>query len=339
MLNPPKLNITMLQNIILSANKKGITRAVYKDGKWFTENVLLNEEVNCLARYRFYNEMILAGTQGNGIFISKDSGSTWTKLNLEGVIVKSIATAKGQIWAGVKPANVMVSYDEGVSWLEIKTFRRMPQMLSWFSPAEPPFTAYVLGLDVSPEDNTTVVAGIEFGGVHISNDGGKTWKGHIKGAIRDCHNLFYHKKYGNYIYQGGGTGTGAAISRDGGKTWNQYKEGLDRSYGWAVAADPENPEIWYASLSSSPMKAHSADNANAYIFKKEKNKPWQKLSGSLPEPIPYMPYSLITTEQAGFVAAGLGNGDVWWSDNYGESWNKLELNMGYSKTMIFVGKS
>ena len=37
-----------------------------------------------------------------------------------------------------------------------------------------------------------------------------------------------------------------------GVTWTQPRAGLDRHYGWAVAADCEHPEVWYASLSPGP---------------------------------------------------------------------------------------
>jgi photosystem II stability/assembly factor-like uncharacterized protein len=329
----------MKDRIVFSADKKGIKRAAFINGNWTTELYLPEEHVQCFIQHRYHRNTILAGTQGNGIFSSHDSGKTWSWLGLKNTVVKSITTgrgSRGQIWAGVKPASLFVSDDDGKTWNEVKTFRRMPQVLSWFSPAEPPFTAYVTGLDISPEDEKIIIAGIEFGGVHRSDDGGKTWKGHMNGAIRDCHNLFIHRKYSGYVYQGGGTGAGAAISRDGGKTWDQYKDGLDRHYGWAVAADPDNPEIWYASVSSGPMKAHSPGNANAYIFRKEKDKPWKKLSGGLPDPLQDMPYTLAATEQPGFIIAGLINGDIWWSSDYGESWKQAGVNMGFSRTMLFI---
>ena len=89
-----------------------------------------------------------------------------------------------------------------------------------------------------------------------STDGGKTWKDHRRGELRDCHTLLSHPFAGGWVYEGGGTGGGVAISRDDGNTWEQPKKGLKMHYGWAVAADYERPEVVYFSVAPGPFKAH-----------------------------------------------------------------------------------
>lgn len=329
----------MHNQIILSASFKGITRAFFRNDQWKTGPVLEHQDVRCLAQHKVYEGVIYAGTQTNGIYISEDKGESWRWLGLENQTIKSVTTSRHHpesIYTGIKPANILYSPDQGKSWQEFNSFRRNPQQLTWFSPAEPPFTAYVLGLDVSPTHKDEIIAGIEFGGVHLSLDGGKSWMGHIEGAIKDCHSLTYHRTNGNYIYEGGGIGVGAAISRDGGRTWEQDKEGLDRHYGWSVAADPEDPETWYASFSTGPMKAHSNKNAQACIYRKNKGLPWKKLKLGFMDEFSYMPYSLISTDQPGLIAAGFKNGDIWWSKDYGNSWQQEKINLGPSHTMIFI---
>src|SRR3712207_8165439 len=46
-----------------------------------------------------------------------------------------------------------------------------------------------------------------------------------------------------------------------------FRSGLDRHYGWACAADPAQPNVWYISVSPGAMKAHSENNAQAAIFR------------------------------------------------------------------------
>jgi hypothetical protein len=72
-----------------------------------------------------------------------------------------------------------------------------------------------MGLSVSPTDPNVIVAGVEFGALVRSEDGGRTWSNHRKGALRDCHSLTFHATNGNWVYEGGG---GATVSRDGGLT-------------------------------------------------------------------------------------------------------------------------
>ena len=177
---------------------------------------------------------------------------------------------------------------------------------------------------LSPTDSKTIVIGIEAGAVVRSSDGGQTWSGHRQGALRDCHSLTFHVTHGDWVYEGGGTGAGVSVSRNAGATWSQPKEGLDRHYGWAVAADPTHPEVWYASVAPSPLKAHSEDNAQATLARSIGGAGWQPLTGGLPQPLNHMPYALLTDPTApGHVYAGFSNGEVWHSTDHGDSWHKL----------------
>lgn len=301
-------------------------------GHWSVEFLLEGPNVRCLAADQHNRNVVYAGTQGNGVLRSDDWGKTWQPAGMEGHIVKSIAVSScepGTIFAGTKPAQVFVTRNSGKQWEELSAFGRIFSRLFWFSPAEKPFTAYVQGIALSPTDPNVIVAGIEAGAVVRSTDGGKTWQDHRKGALRDCHSIRFHATNGDWVYEGGGTGAGAAFSRDAGNTWTQVRQGLDRHYGWAVAADPVRPEVMYVSVSPSPMKAHSSDNAQAYIFRSVGGSAWEKLSGGLPQPLNHMPYALLTdTDAHGHLYVGLSNGDVWHTADYGDHWQQLPVYMG-----------
>jgi photosystem II stability/assembly factor-like uncharacterized protein len=268
---------------------------------------------------------VLAGTQGDGLFRSDDAGSTWTPSGLEGSIVKSVsfcAAEPATAYAGTKPPHIFRSDDGGRSWSELESFRNVRGRSIWRQPAERPSTAYVQALACSPTDPDVVVAGMEAGAVVRTTDGGRTWSNHLKGSCRDCHSLHLHPD-GQHVYEGGGAvrKPGVAVSADRGETWERPADGLDLAYGWAVAADPADPGIVYISLSPGPMKAHSEGQAEAGIFRRDGDGPWQRLGGGLPEPIPDMPYALITHPGTpGYLLAGLANGDLWETDDHGESW-------------------
>ena len=56
---------------------------------------------------------------------------------------------------------------------------------------------------------------------------------------------------------------------------------------------------------------------------------WKRLSGGLPQPLDYMAYALVTDPSApGHLYAGLSNGDVWHTADYGDNWQQLPLNLG-----------
>src|SRR5271166_5267189 len=116
------------------------------------------------------------------------------------------------------------SRDGGANWADLRSFRRIRSRWFWFSPAEKPYSAYVQAIALSPTDPSTIVVGIEAGAVVRSTDGGQSWSGHRRGALRDCHSLTFHSTNGNWVYEGGGSiGAGVSVSR--GAVWQTLAGG------------------------------------------------------------------------------------------------------------------
>lgn len=330
-----------MNRIFLSTNGSRLARAECQNDQWSVEFLLEGVNVRCLAVNPHNSNIVYAGTQDSGLLRSDDKGKTWHPLGLEDHVIKAIAVSPVDpelVIVGSRPASVFISHDGGQNWMESVSFKKTKRFF-WFSPAEKPFTAYVQGIALSPTNPDVMVVGVELGSVVRSTDGGKTWQGHRKGALRDCHSLTFHATNGDWVYEGGGTGAGAAFSRDAGNTWTQSRQGLDRHYGWAAAADPARPEVMYVSLSPGPMKAHSTDNAQAYIFRSTGGSAWEKLSGGLPQPLNHMPYALLTDPGVpGHLYAGLSSGDVWHTVDYGDHWQQLPLNLGNVWTSLVMLK-
>jgi hypothetical protein len=337
----------MREKTFLATSSRGLARATFDaEGVWSVEALLEDQKLNSLATPPQNVGVIYAGTQGNGVLRSDDRGRTWVAAGMEGQIVKSLAVSPhepGLLYAGTKPAGVFVTRDGGASWRELETFRKIRGYRFWRSPAEPPdWRAYVSNISVSPSDPEVLVAGVEFGAVVRSEDGGRTWSNHKKGAIRDCHTLMFHPSHGDWVYEAGASLTGASVSRDGGETWKQPKKGMRHRYGWACAADPERPEVWY--VSAGPYgrgfepQAHQDGQANAAIYRSAGGAAWARLNGGLPQPMTHLAYALVTDrEAAGHLYAGLSSGDVWHTTDYGDSWQKMPFNLGpFHGRMILV---
>lgn len=324
----------------IATTGNGIARATLDgNGQWQVEKLLSGSEVSCLAAAPLNIGRVYAGTQGSGILRSDDAGRTWRSSGMDGHIVKALAASPlhpGLVYAGTRPACIFVSRDGGDTWTELAGFKRIPWKWLWFSPAERPFTAYVQAIALSPTDPNRIFVGIEYGATVLSRDGGKRWTRHRKGALRDCHSLISHATLGEWLYEGGGSGGGNAFSSDAGRTWSGLKRGLDRHYGWAVAADPERPQVWYLSASPGPFKAHSESDAQAFIFRNDGDR-WKRLGGGLPQPLDHMPYALLTEPSApGHIYAGLSNGDIWHSSDYGEQWEQMPVNLGTIRRSLIM---
>ncbi len=332
-----------MRRIFLSASQEGITRAEEgPDGAWQMSQPFSCPSVACLAVDPQNSKRVYAGTR-EGILVSNDGGRTWKSHGLEGVMVQSLAVSPYDarvLYAGTRPPMVFRSDDGGRKWRAMEGFRRIRGRRFWVSPAEPfDGQASVMALALSPIDPDVVVASIGFGALIRSEDGGHTWSNHRKGALRNGHTLVFHARDGRWVYQAGRGG--AAVSQDGGCTWMRPKDGLDLRYGWACAADPERPEVWYVSAGPAGWKGVSQapvnGAANSYIYRKAGGAAWEKLGGGLPQPMPYLAYTLLTAPNApGHVYAGLSSGEVWHSTNYGDTWQRLPFTLGRIWRMVLL---
>lgn len=332
-------NMDWAPQTFLSFAGRRIVRAVCgANGDWQVEPALTGLAVTTIAADPTDSRTLYAGTQTDGIYRSTDQGQTWQPWGLAGQAVKSIAAsphARDTLYAGVKPAALFKSIDGGRNWSELTSFRHIPNHWWWFSPAEAPFRAYVNAIAISPTDPDVVLAGIEFGAVVRSADGGRTWSGHRRGAIRDCHALRFHSGVGRWAYEAGGTGGGAAVSRDGGQTWNQPRGGLAKHYGVACAADPLQPEVWYVALAPSPGKAYGR-SPEAYLYRASGGADWQPI-GWESHPMSEFPQALATVPgAAGHLYAGTTHGHIWHSSDYGDTWRKLPVHMGRIGSSLLV---
>ncbi len=174
-------------------------------GVWQTDEIFPDLDVRCLAVGPQGGTSVWAGTQGEGVWTSDDRGLNWRPSGLEGKDVKALAVSPHDprlIFAGTKPALIYVSRDGGATWRELEGFRKIPWRWLWMSPAEPPFiTAYVHAISVSPTDPDVILAGMEYGALVRSEDGGETWEGHRPGALRDCHGMTFHSHDGTWAYE------------------------------------------------------------------------------------------------------------------------------------------
>lgn len=324
--------------IFLAVTGHSLARAEKVNGEWTVSHSLEGEKINCIVQTQTDPSCVYIGTQSKGVLRSTDKGESWQQIGLKDIPVKSLAVDPSNpqtIYAGCKPVSLYVSNDGGENWHELEAMRNTSKFW-WFSPADPPGMApYVNSLAVSPTNPDVLLAGIEAGALMRSEDRGRTWSKHLRGSDRDCHSLKFHNEDGNWAYEGGGFGV--SFSKDGGRTWKKPKAGLGPKYGWMVAADPERPDIWYLTASERPNvlkgqfhpMAHIDGQAHGDIYRMIGDGPWKQLSGGLPEPLDYMAFDLaVVPGETGKLYAGLANGEIWETDDYGESWDQLPINLG-----------
>lgn len=307
---------------LYAATGDAIARIDEVGGGWSVGLTLEASGAQCLAVDPGDPDIVYAGLRSGGVRRSSDAGATWVDCELPVQEVFSLAVSRvdGTVYAGCEPSALFRSDDGGHSWIELESLLELPSRPTWSFPPRP-WTSHVRWIAPSPNDADLLLVGIELGGLMRSTDRGATWADHPPGAQRDVHSLAWHPSAPGRAYEAGGGG--AAWSDNGGDTWRPADEGRDRHYTWSVAVDPDDPDLWYVSASTGPGAAHGRRNPEARIFRRRGERPWERVGGGLPEPLPAMPYALVTTGAQ--VFAGLADGQIWESQNRGETWHAIEV--------------
>ncbi|MBI4645417.1 MAG: hypothetical protein HY738_02200 [Bacteroidia bacterium] len=85
--------------------------------QWQQTNGPYGETINCFA---VSNNNIFAGTEGEGVFLSTDNGSTWIAVNNVLIYkVKALAISGTNIFAGTAGSGVFLSTNNGGNWIAV----------------------------------------------------------------------------------------------------------------------------------------------------------------------------------------------------------------------------
>jgi photosystem II stability/assembly factor-like uncharacterized protein len=299
----------MAGSAFVASTEAGIAIATHGADGW---EVTVGTERRALALAACAGRLF-AGTR-DGLLASDDGGRTWRPSGFEGRRVTAVSCARSAVYAGTKGPCLFRSDDGGDTWTELLEFRGLRRWYWWTPVSKPNREAEVSAVAVSRRDEGILVVGIEAGAVVRTTDAGRSWDGHRRHALRDCHTLAPHTTVPGYVYQGGARG--GAVSRDDGATWTRATRGLGRAwYGWAAAGDAQDPETRYLSAARGVRKAHGS-RPQAWIFRASGSGPWRPLVE-----LDAMPYALLPLEDR--LVAGLSDGRVLVSETGGNSWSEL----------------
>src|ERR1700757_4990062 len=120
-------------------------------------------------------------------------------------------------------------------------------------------------------------------------------------------------------------GTGYNESQDGGNTWLRPDEGLKHNYLVSVAVDPADPNTIVVSAAASPAEAHSRFNAQSFIYRKQDQTPWQRISKGLPEAKGMIVPVLATNNSEPHVFYARTNKALYRSPDAGQYWEQINI--------------
>lgn len=203
------------------------------------------------------NDLVLAGTYGEGMFRSTDSGATWSAAN-EGLTASAFRTIQddpttpGTIICGTEPARAFRSTDGGATWTGLDGIKEIDRVPDWYLPYSP--RAGALRNVYSPPGQSSYLLGsVEVGGLLASHDGGASWTITDVLGDDDIHHVTGHPTETDVLYSALGWASldhdrrredepqlgGLARSDDGGATWRKFYTDYTR----AVIVPPSRTDV------------------------------------------------------------------------------------------------
>lgn len=168
----------------------------------------------------------LFAATGSGAYHSP-AGRQWTAISLPGERVYSVAVgpAGDRLYAGTRPARLFaarsstgVPTDEA-AWDEVDGFARLRTRTDWAIPRHDGL-AQLRSVRTDRAEPDRIVAGVEVGGVYVSDDGGETWTARTIDGFDEPHtDDIHHLALADAETIVASTGSGLYRSTDVGRTW------------------------------------------------------------------------------------------------------------------------
>ena len=215
---------------LLIATRNGVYRTT-NDSLDTYEHVL--ESGDTLRVRTFENHDGVFAASKSGLYRSHDSGTTWEALDVPQEEVFSVVGSPDgkRLYAGTHPAHLYVSDDQGASWDELDSFQTLPTRNEWHTPRHRN-AAHVRSLAVHPDVPNRVIAGVEVGGVYVSDHDGETWNDRRthSGMELDLRDDVHHLLVVGADSIIASCGEGLFRTHDTGRSWTRIDDQGDLTY-------------------------------------------------------------------------------------------------------------
>jgi photosystem II stability/assembly factor-like uncharacterized protein len=331
-------------SLLYAAMEDALVVAAGDGDDWAASAALVDLDLECVAASPDEPHRVFVGTFSSGLHRSTDGGETFSKVagavwevSSDSAIGSDPVTAVAVsphdpdvVWVGTEPSRLYCSTDAGESFTEVVDLSTLSTADEWSFPPRPD-THHVRWIEVDPSDPDRLLVAVEAGALLLTEDGGDSWVERPEGARRDSHKLATHPGAPGRVYAA--AGDGVAESYDGGHSWVRPERGLDHRYTWSTAVDPGDPDTVFVSAATGAHRAHSADGAESYVYRRTApgpdadpgETPWTPLDDrGLPTGRGVLRAELAGGSEPGELFAVTNDG-VYRTTSRGDHWRSLPL--------------
>ncbi len=258
------------------ATHSGWYRLERRGEEWVqTDRALTYWQMSCIQVDPGDRRRVYIGTEHSGMFVTGNEGQDWTRANpnVPCLTMSSMLALPGKLLAGTMPAALYVTSEAG-GWQELKGVRQ--GAVGGTFPPNPDFPPRTRVLAKEGSNGGRLFAGIEVGGILVSDNDGQNWEPANDGLTDpDIHQILPSQKTPGLVVAA--CGEGVSRSTDRGKHWQEVTPAGGRSYGNALAED-DSGTIYLGITHDRPRTWTRAGRARSAVFKSTNGAEWELLT-------------------------------------------------------------
>jgi len=328
---------------------------------------LREESINSIS-FDSRNGRFYASSLTEGVFVSKDSGRTWKPssrgLNVRKVwTVEADPSRSSTLYAGTHYGHLFRSKDGGESWSEMAGLHNAPKRKDWGIDWGFGTTGLCIHtIRIDPTNTSRLYIVPSGNGTYRTDDGGETWKLLQNGVLDYCpiggsqdapdipknkkaeemqkhlqqvhtctHKLALSRRNPKVLYQQ--NHCGVFSSSDAGESWKDISPAPSARHGFSIALVEDGSQSLYVIPASQNCKKHNSciQGELAVYRSRDRGKNWERLTKGLPRNV----HTCVLRDgmatdgrHQGGLYFGTTTGEVYWSEDVGDSWSVLMNGAG-----------
>ncbi len=256
---------------------------------------------------------------------------------------------EGHLWCGTIPGALFYSTDHGESWTVNEELWNKPNRAKWFGGGfDGPGIHSVC---VDPRDRNKVKVAVSCGGVWCTEDNGKSWEPKTKGMraeyvppeladdpdSQDPHLMAACPSNPDALWIQ--HHNGIFVSMDGAENWKELTDIDPSTFGFAVAVHPEDGNTaWFAPAVKDEMRI-PCEKKVVVTRTRDGGETFEKLTNGLPQENAwdiFYRHCLCVDDSGNRLALGSTTGNLWTTENGGDSWNHWSAHLPLINVVRFA---